>query len=346
MKPKRKQTLLPAMMALAAVLAAPAAQAGEVGHFMPGVPSIRDYVVPEPGFYTALMNYWYMSDRINDAGGNRQGNITISPGPGPGLTLDPDIDVEIFATSPTFIWVSDWKVLGASYAAYVAPSFANASISGSLSTATGRGVAGTHESDIGFGDLFVQPLWLGWNKKHVDFALGYGFYAPTGRYGTQNVTLPVVGTFKTEALDNIGLGFWTNQFQSAVSWYPWEDKRMAVSGVLTYETHGEKKDFDFTPGDNLTLNWGVSQFLPLTKSQKLLLEVGPMGYSSWQVTDDKGSDARNPGVHDEVHAVGCQVGLTYVPWMLSINFRYLNEFAARDRFQGQSFGLNIAKKFW
>lgn len=339
-------TLLPALLTLALSMTAPAAKAGEVGHFMPGVPSIRDYVVPEPGFYTALMNYWYSADRINDAGGNRQGNITISPGPGPGLTLKPTIDVDIYAISPTFIWVSDWKILGANYAAYAAPSFANATISGSLSTATGRGKAATHESDIGLGDLFVQPIWLGWNKKHFDFALGYGFYAPTGRYDTQNVTLPVVGTFRTEALDNIGLGFWTNQFQGAVNWYPWEDKRMAVSGVLTYETHGEKKDFDFTPGDNLTFNWGISQFLPLTKSQKLLLEVGPMGYSSWQVTDDKGSDASNPGTHDEVHAVGCQIGLTYVPWMLSVNFRYLNEFAARDRFQGQSFGLNIGKKFW
>jgi hypothetical protein len=318
----------------------PPSQGGEVGHFMPGVPSIRDYVVPEPGFYTAVMNYGYSADRVNDAGGDRQGNITINPGPGPGLTLKPEIDVEIYAISPTFIWVTDWKALGANYAAYVAPSFATASISGSLSTLRGRGVSGNHESDLGVGDLFVQPIWLGWNQKH------YGFYAPTGRYDTENVTLPIVGTYKTEALDNIGLGFWTNQFQGAVSWYPWEDKRMAVSGVLTYETHGEKADFDFTPGDNLTFNWGISQFLPLTKSQKLLLEVGPMGYSSWQVTDDKGSDAKNTGAHDEVHAVGCQIGLTYVPWMLSINFRYLNEFAARDRFQGQSFGLNIAKKFW
>jgi hypothetical protein len=38
------------------------------------------------------------------------------------------------------------------------------------------------------GDMFVQPLWLGWNSKHWDFALGYGFYAPLGRYDTETVS--------------------------------------------------------------------------------------------------------------------------------------------------------------
>ncbi len=344
--PHCKHTLLSALITTALAITAPAALAGEMGHFTPGLPNIRDYAVPEPGFYTEVMTYWYSTSRINDANGDRQGSITINPGPGPGLTLTPEIDVEIFAVSPVFIWVSDWQILGASYAAYVAPSFSNASIAGSLSTANGRGRAASNDSDLGFGDLYVQPLWLGWNKKHFDFALAYGFYAPTGRYNTEAVTLPVVGTYMTEAIDNIGLGFWTNQLQGAVTWYPWEDKRMAIATALTYETHGNKKGFDFTPGDNLTLNWGISQYLPLTRSQKLLLEVGVMGYSSWQITDDRGNNARNVNVHDEVHAAGFQLGLTYVPWTLSINFRYLHEFAARDRFQGQSFGLNIAKKFW
>ena len=85
--------------------------------------------------------------------------------------------------------------------------------------------------------------------------------------------------------------------------------------------------------------------MPLNKAQTLLLEIGPAGYDSWQITDDTGSAARNPGVHDEVHAVGGQLGLTYVPWLLSVNFHGFYEFSAQDRFQGASFGLNIAKKF-
>ena len=74
--------------------------------------------------------------------------------------------------------------------------------------------------------------------------------------------------------------------------------------ALTYEIHTEKEDFDLTPGQNLTWNWGISQFLPLRKDQTLLLEAGVTGYSSWQITDDSGSDPRNTGVRDQVHAVG------------------------------------------
>jgi hypothetical protein len=126
-------------------------------------------------------------------------------------------------------------------------------------------------------------------------ALGYGFYAPVGQYNPEQVTLPVIGEITTEAADNIGLGFWTHQLQGAGAWYPWEDKRMAVAGALTYEIHGKKEDFDLTPGQNLTLNWGVSEYLPLSKEDSLLL--------------------------------------------------YLYEYAATDRFRGQSFGLNLGIGF-
>ena len=120
---------------------------------------------------------------------------------------------------------------------------------------------------------------------------------------------------------------------------------MAVATALTYEIHGEKDDFDLTPGDNLTLNWGVSQYLPFPNNENLLIEVGPAGYSSWQVSNDSGADATDPRVKDEVHAAGLQIGLTHVPWNATFNFRYLYEFDSKDRFQGESFGLNFAIKF-
>jgi hypothetical protein len=85
------------------------------------------------------------------------------------------------------------------------------------------------------GDLFVQPLWLGWTLTHWDVAFGYGFYAPTGKYDTTTRPLPGGATVTTAAADNIGLGFWTHQLQGAVTWYPWAHKATAVITVLTYE---------------------------------------------------------------------------------------------------------------
>jgi len=322
----------------------PVVQAGEIGHFAPGVLNIRDFAMPAPGVYGVIYNYGYMTDQLNDPDGNEIDAVTIQPGPGPGATIDVDVDVDVYALAPTLIWVSNHRFLGAQYGAYVSPSFNNTSIGASLSTQTGSG-RDAEGSQFAVGDLFFQPLWLGWARTNWDFATGYGFYAPIGKYDTETFTLPVIGPRTVEATDNIGLGFWTHQLQGAAAWYPWADKRMSVATALTYEIHGEKEDFDLTPGQNLTLNWGVSQYLPLKKDQTLLLEVGPTGYSSWQVTEDSGSDAANPTAEDQVHAIGVQVGVTHVPWNTALNFHYFNELAAEDRFQGESIGLNLAVKF-
>jgi hypothetical protein len=337
-------TLTTLVLALGLALLTRTTHGDEIGHYAPGLPNIRDFAMPAPGFYGVLYNYFYLSDRLNDGSGNEVNSITINPRRGPGVTLDVDVDLDIYVLAPTLIWVSPWKLLGAKYGAFITPTFANSSVGASLATVTGRGID-AETSEFAVGDLFVQPLWLGWTLTHWDFAFGYGFYAPVGKYDTETVTLPGGATVTAESSDNIGLGFWTHQLQGAVMWYPWAHKATAVVAVLTYEIHGDKEDFDLTPGQNLTWNWGISQFLPLSKDQKLLLEAGVTGYSSWQITDDSGSDARNPSVHDQVHAVGGQLGLTYVPWVASLNVHYFGEFAAQDRFQGHVIGVSVAKKF-
>jgi len=316
----------------------------EIGHFAPGVLAIRDLAMPDSGFYGVLYNYWYTTDRVNDPNGDEMNSVTIKPGPGPGSVLDLNVNVDAYAIAPTLIWVSPFKVLGAKYGAYVSLSFSNTSVGASLATASGSGRS-AKESQFGLADLYVQPLWLGWGKEHWDFALGYGFYAPTGKYETETITLPVAGSFTTEAADNIGLGFWTHQIQAAAIWYPWADRRMGIVTGWTYELHGEKKDFDLKPGQNLLFSWGISQYLPLKEDQSILLEIGPAGYDSWQVTNDSGADAMNPPAKDGVHAIGGQIGITHVPWNTAINFHYFYEFAAKDRFQGESIGLNLAVKF-
>jgi hypothetical protein len=332
-----------ALALMATTLAAPAI-AGDIGHYNPGVLNIRDLQVPaEPGFYAALYQYYYTTDRLNDANGDKVRTLNINPGPGPGLHIDVEVDVDMYAVVPTLIWVSDWRFLGAKYAAYVAPSFATASINAHLSRQHGTGMGASNDS-FGFGDLLVQPVWLGWSLPHFDTTFGYGFYAPTGQYDTAPHTLANLVTVRAESPDNIGYGFWTHQFQLGGSWYPWADKRMAVVLAGTYEVNQEKEDFDLTPGQVFTLNWGVSQYLPLVKDQSLLAEAGLGGYDSWQVSDDSGADARND-LLDQVHAVGGQLGVTHVPWGAVLNFHYYYEFASEDRFQGHAIGLSLAKHF-
>src|SRR5215831_15314098 len=58
------------------------ASAGSVDHYNAGVMNIRDFLVPEPGVYAVVYNYFYTSDQLNDANGNRISSVTIRPGPG------------------------------------------------------------------------------------------------------------------------------------------------------------------------------------------------------------------------------------------------------------------------
>ncbi len=319
-------------------------QGQEIGHFAPGVFGIRDFIAPEPGYYGAIYTYRYTTTRLNDANGDQISSVTIGPGNGMGVTLDVDVDVAVGVVAPTFIWVSPWKVLGGSYGAYISPTLSNTSIGASLTVIGGSGRS-AEVSQFGFGDLFIQPVWLTWNKEHAAFSAAYGLYIPTGKYVIETIDLPGVGAVQSAAADNIGLGFWTHQFQGAASYFPWSDQRMSITGALTYELHGKKEGFDIKPGQNLALNWGVSQYLPLSQDQVLLLEIGPAGYFSWQVTEDAGTEVVKPTVKDSVNGIGGQVGITQAAWGAVLNFHYFYEFSAKDRFQGESIGLNLAIKF-
>ncbi len=341
----------PSLRTLLLAVAATTVAAGEIGHFNPGVVNVRDYVMPAPGFYGALYNYVYTSDELTDGDGDARDTVTLPanrPRGRSGRTLRLDVDLDLYAMAPTLMWVADWTLLGVRYGAYIAPTFANTSLGAALATETGRGV-NPSTSTFDVGDVYMQPLWLDWAQEHVDVAVGMGFYAPSGKYDVETLRVPV-GRSRSlpttvEAVDNVGFGFWTLQTQLAGAWYPWAHKATAVVLALTPGLHGEKRDFDLTPGQDLTFNWGVSQYVPLDAGATWLLELGVAGDDGWQVSHDSGRDAAQPNVLDQVHAAGGQIGVTQVPWALLVNVHAFQEFAADDRFQGVVVGLNVAKKF-
>lgn len=303
------------------------AYAQEIGHYSGALADVRDYVMPaKPGFYFKMYNYYYTTDTFKDRNGDKASSIDLPLGG----SVDVDLDVDVFVLAPAFMWVSDWEILGARYGAYIIPTLGNSSVDASLTTLRGFGTR-SQESDFGVGDMFVQPVWLGWTRKNWDFALGYGFYAP-------------IGEFEQGASDNIGLGFWTHQFQGAIAWYPNENRGTAVVAAVTYEINSDVEGADLTPGQRINANLGIDQMLPLGESG-FVLELGAGVYGQWQVTDDKGSDAFREDVHDQVFGVGPQIGLIYVPWNAAATAKWQHEFEAENRFEGDSFTLNFAVGF-
>jgi hypothetical protein len=325
-----------AVAALALTFIAGVALAGEIGHFNGGIMNIRDYRLPEPGFYAVAYNYFYSAKKVNDANGNQITSFTAG-----GQTIGVSTDLNAYALVPALMWVTDIKSIGLRYGVFVSQAMTNSDLNVDLTSALGNRSFGT-SAGFGLGDMFVSPFWIAKSVSDLDFGLSYGFYAPDGRYSTEVINIPGLGARTIESSDNIGLGFWTHQFQGIISW-ALPEKGTAANVALTYELNTKKKDFDLTPGNVFTLNYGVSQYLPLTHDQTLLLELGPTGYNSWQVTADKGTAAS--ATLDNVSALGGQIGLTYVPLKLGFNVLAFFSYAAQDRPQGPSFSLNLAKMF-
>jgi hypothetical protein len=280
------------------------AAAQEGTHYMPGVFNIQDFAVPGPGFYFQNFFVAYSTDTFRD----RDGDAVESIGP-----IPLEIDLDVVVDFPVFYWISDTKVLGADFGVVVGVPIQNADISAQLPTLG----LDADESNVGFGDLMIEPVMLGWHQGRWDYYAGYIFYAPSGEY---DVNAP----------DNLGLGYWTHEVQGSVVYRGGEDRLWTLGSLFTYDVHTNREGVDIQPGNNLTIEWGVSKILLPS-----LVELGVTGYSQWQVTDDDGSDVtRDPEIHDQAHALGGQFSWTSQSQKVNLAFRYLKEFAVEDRFEG------------
>lgn len=175
----------------------------------------------------------------------------------------------------------------------------------------------------GLSDMLFMPVGLTWEFDKYDLSFFYGFFAPTGRY-------------ETGGDKNIGLGFWTHQFQGFGYFYPLEGKSTAIMLGLTYELNSSIKDVDVTPGNRFSLEWGISQYL----SEQF--EVGVQGGHNWQISDDTGGDVYwDPAAHDRKSTIAFSAN--YWPWKerLSVAVKYAFDFGIRQRFKNSTWMLNL-----
>ena len=300
----------------------------QAGHYFPGMINVRDMTNPPPGMTFVLYNVYMWSDTYVDRGGRKIKNIDLgSINPDfPDVTVD--FDLQAFTIAPLIMWASPFKVLGATWSPYVIlPTFTSSD--SRVFAETGPGVidppvSGEVSSTVsGFGDLFVQPLGLSWTFEHFDVMATWGFYAPTGPY-------------TTGGSDNIGLGYWTHQFQGFGYYYPSPSRATAFMLGLTYEINGDITDRHVQPGDRLSLEWGVSQYV----SERLELTI--QGSENRQVTDDRGSDVWwDPSVHDRKSSLFIAVNYWAVANKLYLGLKYGFDYAMRQRFENRMLLLNV-----
>lgn len=269
------------------------------GHYPIGVEGIKGGSLPPPGFYLRDYNLFYFADRLNDA--NSAG-------------VPADLDVFAYANAIRPIWITPVQLLGGNYGMDVLVPI----------TYTDFSVTGLSDTSFGLGDIFFEPITLSWHWQQFDLGVGYGVWAPTGHTSETSPAKP-------------GKGFWSNMFTLGGTWYPDTQKSWAVSALSRYEIHTESEIGDITPGNTLSLEWGIS------KSLSKAIEIGAVGYYQQQTTDDDGTGAST--VHDRVFGVGPEISTFCPKHKFFLSLRYLREFGAQDRPEGNTVTLTLTKLF-
>ena len=151
---KDSLSLLGGVMAAGMCLGGVAQAQIVAGHYPAGAEGIKAGSLPPPGLYLRDYSFYYSADTYKD---------------GP-----PSFDISAFINAPRVIWMTDKKVLGASYGMDVIVPFGYMDWE----------VMGSHGHHFGLGDISVEPLLLSWNLGQFDLAAGYAFWAPlSGAWG-------------------------------------------------------------------------------------------------------------------------------------------------------------------
>jgi hypothetical protein len=180
------------------------------------------------------------------------------------------------------------------------------------------------DTGLGYTDMILQPINLGWKRGATDLLAAYSLYLPTGKFehgGTENTGLGMVG-------QEVAFGFTRH------------DTRHQWNGAanLAYEWHTEKKDTDIRVGHIATIEGGVGRtiYKKVNNPVPLMTTFGVAAYAQFKVTGDSGDDIPTAlrGFEDRVFAAGPEVKV-YVPQArIALALRVLPEFGARMRTEG------------
>jgi hypothetical protein len=313
----RAPAILAALTALLLTLTAtiPSAFAAKGGYtnYVPGL--YGDFAVsvpPDPGFYLRQDLYYYTAD------GDKAWFVQ-------GEQIRAELDLDVGCYLLTGFMVTDFKLLGGRYAFGADIPIVFGSIAGTF--AADSTVFSFDEDRTAFGDLGLIPISLYWSFGNFHFNVYESVIVPTGSYDA------------SRAID-AGLNHWS--FDTVVgATYLHPEKGFELSAVLGYIYNTENTDIDYQTGQEIHLDVMVNQFLSET------VAVGIQGFYYKQVTGDSGRGAVLGDFKGEAAGIGPAVmWATQIKEVgLFVNFKWLYEFHAENRLEGNHFFVNATLAF-
>lgn len=280
----------------------------QLGHKLLGGVGIDAGSQSEPGLYISDRLMWYSTNTLKD----RNGNVVPVPG----------LDIDAYG-----------NMLGLGFTTQ--PGGARSPY---LSFAAGVPLARvsirvddprTLIDRSGLGDVFVQPVKVGWRKKRHDVVAMYGFYAPTGK-------------FEPRTGSGVGRGYWTHQLSIGGAAYGESDRMRRASALVSYDLNLKKRGIDIRRGNTLQIQGGAG--VGLFK----VVTVGIAGFAMWQVSDDVGADIPPAlrGLSTRAFGIGPEIDILIPSLRLKAELRFEREFGVRSRPEGEVLVGGVGHHLW
>jgi hypothetical protein len=307
MKPMNHKALLRCIMLLLIVSLPAIGQ--ERGQYIPGTGGLNSGMQTPEGITYANYFFWYPTKTFKNQTGNKAAI---------------NFDINLLVDLNLFAYTTKAKFLGGTYGMAVGVPIVNSPVD---LPRLGAGISPT-----GIGDIYVEPINLGWKLKKADVKAAYGFIAPTGKFGA--------------ASDTTTTDYWGHQFTFASTVYLDKTKLTQFSFNTNWEFHQKKRHEDLKVGNNMTLEAGVGKIF-VKNEGKQLIQFGVVGYSEFQLTNDSGTavPALTANNKDRVFAIGPEFGVILPTKKFNFMARVLPEFGARNRTQGVTVVFAIGKSF-
>lgn len=219
-----------------------------------------------------------------------------------------------YAQAPRLMWITGWKPLGFSYGLDIFVPFVY----------TWTRTADLRDSKFGMGDIWVEPALFSRSFKSFDITAGYAFFAPTGEFDPTRLVSP-------------GKGYWGHMLSLGGTYYFDKNKTFALSALDRYEINQEQDITHLTPGQQNTLEAGLS--LAVAKT----VDLGLIGYYVQQTTEEKGSGSSNK--RDWVVGAGPEINIAWPSMAAFTSLRYAYEIDAQHRPQGHTACLTVTIRF-
>jgi hypothetical protein len=278
-----------------------------------------------------------------------------------GANLGASGSLDLFVDQNIFWLVTPFKIpfINANYGALVDIPFAIAAASGAgalepvltfsgfRTSHTLLGSPRSRSSSVtkgSIGDIYFEPVDLGWHFTHLDALVTGGFLAP-------------VGSYNADARVNTGYGHWTGLLGLGGVLYPDREHTWSLSIFSHYEMYASQDGRPYTLGDEVPFEWAAGKAFNLPSDIFKQLTIGAVGYAQWQTSDNQlNVSATRPAestvIHrleeakSQIYAAGPAVQLLTKYGLFAL--RYYDEFGASATPSGQQlmFSVTLAGNPW